>query len=52
MLASMGQALDAAIPVTEGVQSVCELLGFEPLYLACEGRIVAVLEDGPLPRIC
>jgi len=34
---------EAAIPVTEGVQSVCELLGFDPLYLACEGRIVAVV---------
>jgi len=22
---------------------VCELLGFDPLYLACEGRIVAVV---------
>jgi hydrogenase expression/formation protein HypE len=34
---------EATIPVTEGVQSVCELLGFDPLYLACEGRIVAVV---------
>jgi len=25
------------------VQSVCELLGFDPLYLACEGRLVAVV---------
>jgi hydrogenase expression/formation protein HypE len=32
-----------AIPVEPGVQSVCELLGFDPLYLACEGRIVAVV---------
>jgi hydrogenase expression/formation protein HypE len=31
------------IPVNESVQSVCELLGFDPLYLACEGRIVAVV---------
>jgi hydrogenase expression/formation protein HypE len=31
------------IPVSEPVQSVCELLGFDPLYLACEGRIVAVI---------
>ncbi len=34
---------EADIPVTEGVQSVCELLGFDPLYLACEGRLVAVV---------
>jgi hydrogenase expression/formation protein HypE len=31
------------IPVRDAVQSVCELLGFDPLYLACEGRIVAVV---------
>lgn len=31
------------IPVREEVQSVCELLGFDPLYLACEGRVVAVV---------
>jgi len=35
--------LDAQIPVNDSVQSVCELLGFDPLYLACEGRIVAVV---------
>ena len=34
---------EAAIPVSEPVQSVCELLGFDPLYLACEGRVVAVV---------
>jgi hydrogenase expression/formation protein HypE len=31
------------IPVGDAVQSVCELLGFDPLYLACEGRLVAVV---------
>jgi hydrogenase expression/formation protein HypE len=25
------------------VLSVCEILGFDPLYLACEGRVLAVL---------
>jgi hydrogenase expression/formation protein HypE len=37
------QLLEAQIPVADSVQSVCELLGFDPLYLACEGRIVAVV---------
>ena len=37
------QLSEAQIPVSESVQSVCELLGFDPLYLACEGRIVAVV---------
>lgn len=31
------------IPVNDSVQSVCELLGFDPLYFACEGRVVAVV---------
>jgi len=34
---------EESIPVRESVQSVCELLGFDPLYLACEGRLVAVV---------
>src|ERR1700722_7975866 len=34
---------EADIPVNDSVQSVCELLGFDPLYLACEGRLVAVV---------
>jgi hydrogenase expression/formation protein HypE len=34
---------EARIPVNDSVQSVCELLGFDPLYLACEGRVVAVV---------
>ena len=34
---------EARIPVNDAVQSVCELLGFDPLYLACEGRVVAVV---------
>jgi hydrogenase expression/formation protein HypE len=34
---------ETQIPVDDSVQSVCELLGFDPLYLACEGRILAVV---------
>jgi hydrogenase expression/formation protein HypE len=34
---------EARVPINDSVQSVCELLGFDPLYLACEGRIVAVV---------
>lgn len=32
-----------AIPVREQVNTVCEMLGYDPLYLACEGRVVAVV---------
>ncbi len=34
---------ESNIPVNDAVQSVCELLGFDPLYLACEGRVLAVV---------
>jgi hydrogenase expression/formation protein HypE len=34
---------ESHIPVRASVQSFCELLGFDPLYLACEGRVVAVV---------
>ena len=34
---------EAAVPVTPGVRMACELLGLDPLYCACEGRIVAVI---------
>jgi hydrogenase expression/formation protein HypE len=32
---------EAAIPVIEEVQGACEILGFDPLYVANEGRFVA-----------
>lgn len=33
---------EAAIPVDPAVGGVCELLGLDPMYLACEGRLIAV----------
>jgi len=32
----------ARVPVRDAVQSVCEMLGYDPYYLACEGRVVAI----------
>jgi hydrogenase expression/formation protein HypE len=34
------------LPVREAVRSVCEMLGYDPLFLACEGRVVAVVSAG------
>ena len=31
------------IPVRPQVESVCEMLGYDPMYLACEGRVVAAV---------
>ena len=35
-----------AIPVRPEVRGACELLGIDPMYVACEGRLVAVV-PGP-----
>lgn len=32
-----------AIPVREQVAMVCEMLGYDPMFLACEGRVVAIV---------
>ncbi len=34
---------EAAVPVREAVRGVCEILGFDPLYLPNEGTLVAVV---------
>jgi hydrogenase expression/formation protein HypE len=34
---------EAAVPVRAEVRGACELLGFDPLYVACEGRFLAVV---------
>ena len=32
------------LPVRDPVQSVCDMLGYDPMYLACEGRVVAIID--------
>jgi hydrogenase expression/formation protein HypE len=34
---------ESALPIRPSVTAVCELLGLDPLYLACEGRVVFVV---------
>lgn len=42
----MGIELDQeAVPIHEPVQSVCDMLGYDPMFLACEGRVVAVVSE-------
>ena len=41
---------ESAIPVHPPVRGVCEMLGYDPMYLACEGRVVAVLSAEAAPR--
>lgn len=35
---------EASVPVRPAVTGACELLGIDPLYVACEGRLVAVVD--------
>ena len=35
---------ETAIPIHEEVQSVCNILGYDPLYLANEGKVVLIVE--------
>ncbi|MDA8217404.1 MAG: hydrogenase expression/formation protein HypE [Dehalococcoidales bacterium] len=40
----VGMALtESALPVRNGVRAACEMLGFDPLYVANEGKLVAVV---------
>jgi hydrogenase expression/formation protein HypE len=39
-----------AIPVRDQVRGAAELLGIDPLYVACEGRLVAVVDGGQAAR--
>lgn len=42
---------EAHLPVRDPVRSVCEMLGYDPLYLACEGRVVAVVAPDDADRV-
>jgi hydrogenase expression/formation protein HypE len=44
------QVEENAIPVREDVQGACEILGFDPLYVANEGRLLAVLPAAQADR--
>ena len=46
--ATSGVALELnedAIPVDHAVSGVCELLGLDPLYLANEGKLIAIMPE-------
>lgn len=48
----VGIRLDATkVPVAPEVAGVCGMLGLEPLYLACEGRLVMVAPADEVPQL-
>ncbi len=42
---------EAALPVEEPVSAICELLGFDPLYLANEGNALWVVDEAIAPDV-
>ncbi len=41
----------ADIPINDPVQSVCDMLGYDPLFLACEGRVVAIVDPDEAAQV-
>lgn len=50
--AQVGVLLDEeAIPVREEVRGFCDILGFDPLYLANEGKLVAFVDEEDTEKV-
>lgn len=43
------QLFEESIPVKREVQSACELLGFDPLYIANEGKLIVIVPTAEAP---
>ncbi|MFH0896169.1 MAG: hydrogenase expression/formation protein HypE [Bacteroidota bacterium] len=41
---------ETAIPVSEPVKGLCELLGFDPLLMANEGKVLMIVSDEDAPK--
>jgi hydrogenase expression/formation protein HypE len=42
---------ESAIPVRESVMGFCELLGFDPLYIANEGKVVMIIGKNDVDNV-
>src|SRR3989449_9357949 len=42
---------ESAVPVREPVRGVCELLGLDPLYVANEGKLLAIVPEADAARV-
>ncbi|MDI6804142.1 MAG: hydrogenase expression/formation protein HypE [Bacteroidota bacterium] len=42
---------ELAIPISEEVRAACEILGFDPLYVANEGKLIAFVEQEDADKI-
>jgi hydrogenase expression/formation protein HypE len=39
------------VPVHEGVRAACEMLGYDPLYVANEGKLLAIVDPRAAPEV-
>jgi hydrogenase expression/formation protein HypE len=37
--------VESALPIHEGVEGACEIMGYDPLYIANEGKILVILPE-------
>ncbi|MBK8975116.1 MAG: hydrogenase expression/formation protein HypE [Planctomycetes bacterium] len=44
------ELVEGSIPIAEPVRAACELLGLDPLYVACEGRFAAFVHPADAER--
>lgn len=42
---------EAKVPVNENVRGMCELLGFDPFYVANEGKIIVVVDGNDAEKV-
>lgn len=42
---------ESQLPLHDQVRSICDMLGFDPLFLACEGRVAAVIAAAEAPAL-
>ena len=48
----VGMTIDeAAVPVHDGVRAACEMLGYDPLYVANEGKLVAMVDPDAAEQV-
>lgn len=45
------EIFESSIPVQDGVRGACEMLGLDPLYVANEGKLIAIVEESAAEAI-
>ena len=43
---------EQTIPINDGVRALCEILGYDPLYIANEGKVVIIVSAHDAERMC